>query len=93
MLLPVWRLIWGVVTGPLIILSAVLYIFEDLPLMAQKILWYNPLVHVTGTARWGFFSTYSPAYINAPFVCACALIPAFFGVLLLRRYGRSILYL
>ena len=93
MLLPVWRMIWGIVTGPLIILSAVLYIFEDLPYLAQKILWYNPLVHVTGTARWGFFSTYSPAYIDATFVVACALIPGFFGVLLLRRYGRTILYL
>ena len=93
MLVPVWRLVWNIVTGPLIILSAVLYIYEDLPLMAQNILWYNPLTHVTGLARWGFFSTYSPSYINMAFVAACALIPGFFGVLMLRRYGRTILYL
>jgi len=92
-LLPVWRLIWGVTTGPLVLLSAIFYLYEDVPLFAQNILWYNPLVHVTGLARAGFFSTYNPSYISAPFVLTCALVPAFFGVLMLRKYGRSILYL
>jgi capsular polysaccharide transport system permease protein len=92
-LLPVWRIVWGIVTGPLILISAVLYIIEDMPVSAQNFLWYNPLVHCTGLARMGFFSTYSPSYINIPFVMVCSIVPAFFGVLMLRRYGRSILYL
>jgi len=92
-LLPVWRLFWGVLTGPLILLSAVIYLFEDVPLAAQNLLWYNPLVHVTGLSRMGFYATYNPSYISLTFVLACAVIPAFFGVLLLRKYGRSILYL
>jgi capsular polysaccharide transport system permease protein len=89
----VWRLLWGIATGPLILLSAVIYLFEDLPLFAQNYLWYNPLVHITGLSRTGFYSTYNPSYISDIYVLACALIPAFFGVLLLRKYGRSILYL
>ena len=93
MLLPVWKLVWGIATGPMILLSAVLYLYEDLPLVAQNILWYNPMTHVTGLTRVGFYSTYNPAYINLPFVVACSLIPAFFGVMMLRKYGRSILYL
>ncbi|QCO58162.1 sugar ABC transporter permease (plasmid) [Pseudorhodobacter turbinis] len=92
-LMPVWRLIWGIATGPIILISAVLYLYEDTPLFAQEYLWFNPLVHIIGLSRMGFYSTYSPSYISIPFVLACGLIPAFFGVLLLRKYGRSILYL
>lgn len=92
-LLPVWRVLWGIATGPLLLLSAVLYLFEDLPLYAQNYLWYNPMVHVTGLSRMGFYATYNPSYISAAYVAACGLIPAFFGILMLRKYGRSILYL
>lgn len=92
-LLPVWRLIWGIATGPLIILSAVIYLFESLPLSAQNILWYNPLVHIVGLMRMGFYSTYSPSYISVAYLLVWSLIPAFFGVMMLRRYGRSIIYL
>ena len=92
-LLPVWRLIWGIATGPLIILSAVIYLFESLPLSAQNILWYNPLVHIVGLMRMGIYSTYSPSYISVAYLLVWSLIPAFFGVMMLRRYGRSIIYL
>lgn len=92
-LLPVWRVLWGVATGPLLLISAIFYLYEDVPLVAQNYLWYNPMVHITGIARMGFYATYNPDYINIPFVLTCALIPAFFGVLMLRKYGRSILYL
>jgi capsular polysaccharide transport system permease protein len=92
-LLPVWRLIWGVTTGPLLLLSAIFYLYEDVPLFAQNILWYNPLIHVTGLSREGFFSTYHPSHISVTYVLVCSLVPAFFGILMLRKYGRSILYL
>lgn len=92
-LFPVWRLIWGIATGPLLLISAVLYIYDDIPRFAQNILWYNPLVHITGLSRMGFYESYSPSYINIPYVVAFSVIPAFFGVLMLRKYGRSILYL
>jgi capsular polysaccharide transport system permease protein len=92
-LLPVWKIIWGIATGPLIILSAVIYIFEELPLFAQQYLWFNPLVHITGIMRSGFYSTYHPTYPDLAYVLTWALVPAFFGLLLLRRYGRTILYL
>ena len=92
-LLPIWRVVWGITTGPLMLISAVFYLYEDVPLFAQNFLWYNPIVHITGLARMGFYQSYSPSYIDVPFVLTCSLIPAFFGVLMLRKYGRSILYL
>lgn len=92
-LLPVWKIIWGIATGPLILLSAVIYILEELPLFAQQYLWFNPLVHINGIMRMGFYSTYHPTYPDVTYVLTWSLVPAFFGLLLLRRYGRTILYL
>lgn len=90
-LFPIYGTIWGIVTRPLMIASAVLYIMEDLPRFAQDILWYNPLVHITGLSRVGFYPIYAPGYINSVYVLACALIPMVLGLLLLRQHHQAIL--
>ncbi|MBD0866149.1 MAG: ABC transporter permease [Rhodobacteraceae bacterium] len=92
-LLPLYRIAWGIFTGPLLILSAVLYIYEELPSLAQTVLWWNPLIHLTGMSRSGFFSYYNPEYVSPVYVAIFATIPMFFGLLLLRRYYRYILYI
>ena len=89
---PVYKTIWGVVTRPLMLISGIFYIYEDLPRFAQKILWYNPLIHISGTMRTGFYASYDPAYISLTYVCLCGAVALFFGVLLLRRYAKDILY-
>ncbi len=68
MMFPVWATIWSIVTRPLMLVSAVLYIYEDLPRMVQDYLWYNPLVHVMGLMRSGFYSAYHPTYVSEPYV-------------------------
>lgn len=90
-LFPVYANAWRIVTRPLFIASAVLYIYEDLPKVASDIIWYNPLVHVTGLMRTGLYPTYAPQYISEAYVLACALIPLVFGLMLLRRHYRTIL--
>jgi capsular polysaccharide transport system permease protein len=90
-LFPVWQQVWGIATRPLFIASAVIFIMEDLPTSAQAILWWNPLVHVTGLARTGFYATYHPGYISALYVLGVALATMLAGFLLLRRFHRDIL--
>ncbi|WP_172300530.1 ABC transporter permease [Pseudoruegeria sp. HB172150] len=90
---PVWKSVWNIVTRPLLIVSAVIYIFEDLPRAAQAILWFNPLAHLTGLARSGFYSYYEPAYVSLSYVAALALTATVFGLLLLRRYYRRLMVL
>jgi capsular polysaccharide transport system permease protein len=90
-LLPVWAQIWGIVTRPLFIISAVIFIMEDLPVAAREILWWNPLVHVTGLVRTGFYATYAPNYISGLYVWGVALVSMALGFVLLRRYHRDIL--
>lgn len=90
-LFPVWGMVWGIITRPLFLASGVIYIYEDLPKLAQDILWYNPLIHITGLTRTGFFTTYSPNYINTTYVFFLSLTLLFFGLLLTRRYQLVIL--
>ena len=88
---PVWQQVWGIATRPLFIASAVIFIMEDLPASAQAILWWNPLVHVTGMVRTGFYATYAPDYISGVYVWAVGLMAMAAGFLLLRRFHRDIL--
>jgi len=88
---PVWKSLWGIATRPLMLISGVFYIYEDLPRTMQNILWFNPLIHVTGGVRAGIYSTYDPQYISLLYVSLLGLIPMAFGALLLWRYGRDIL--
>lgn len=90
-LFPIWVVIWSVVTRPLFLASGVIYIYEQLPVFAQEILWYNPLIHLTGLMRTGVYSMYAPQYISPTYVIACGLITLALGLILLGRFHRDIL--
>jgi len=88
---PVWQQLWGVATRPLFLASGIIFIFENLPPTLQSIAWYLPWIHGTALFRTGVYPTYQPEWISIPLVLAWALIPMFFGLLLLRRHYRDIL--
>lgn len=88
---PTWEIIWSILTRPLFIISGVLYIYEDMPRFAQDVLWFNPLMHITGLMRMGFYPTYSPNYISIVYTLVWAVVPLLFGLILLTRYHRDIL--
>lgn len=90
-LYPVWNHIWGIVTRPLVIASGLFYIYEDLGQTAREILWYNPLIHITGLMRSGIFITYNPSYVNEAYVLGFGLILTLLGLILMRRFHRDIL--
>lgn len=87
-----WQSLWKVLMRPLFIISGVLYNFDDLPVFAQDILWWNPIVHVVGQMRMGVYATYEPTYISYIFVFAVALATMSLGLTLLNRYHDDILY-
>jgi len=89
---PVYKTIWNILTRPLLLVSGIFYIYEGLPLFAQNLIWFNPLIHLTALARTGFYSTYSPTFISIPYVVFFAMVPMFFGFLLLYRYSKDTLY-
>jgi len=89
---PIWTNVWSILTAPLFLISGVIFLYENMPPFAQSILWYNPLLHVTGIMRDGFYTAYSPGYISVMYVMTCALVPMVIGLLLLRQFHRDLLF-
>ena len=54
-------------------------------------MWYNPLVHVVGQMRSGFYPYYDAPYVSPAYVFAISLICFALGLVMLRRYARDIL--
>jgi len=91
-LYPIWKSAWKIVTRPLMLASAVIYIFEDMPEVVGNVLWWNPLVHLTGLMRTGVYATYRPQYISEIYVLAIGLVTLALGLMFLRAYNNDIVY-
>lgn len=87
----VWERTWQILTRPLFIISGIFFMFGDLPKVAQDILWYNPLIHVIGLMRSGFYAAYKDDYISLLYVWGIAVSTFTFGLLLLWRNHRRLL--
>lgn len=92
-LFPVWQQAWSVLTRPLVILSGVIFLHEDIPEPWRGYLWYNPLVHVTGEMRGGFYPGYPAAWVSPGYVLGLSLAATAVGLLFLRRYHHDIMEL
>lgn len=90
-LFAVWTNIWTIINRPLFLASGVIYIYEDLSGAAQSLLWWNPLMHVTGLVRKGFYPTYEGSYISLQYGYGVGLAALFIGLLFLRSNYRAIL--
>lgn len=90
-LYPLWSVIWSIINRPLFLASGIFFLYEDLPPMAQNVLWYNPLIHITGLMRGAFYTTYTPSYINVTYIVLSSLVILTMGVILMGRYHRVIL--
>jgi capsular polysaccharide transport system permease protein len=90
-LFDIWMQIWGIVMRPLMLISGVLFLYESMPSSIQGILWYNPLMHVTGLMRRGFYSSYEASYVSISYVLMFSMICIFLGIVLMGRFHRDIL--
>lgn len=90
-LFPIWEVAWSIITRPLFIASGIFFLYDTMPPLAQQILWYNPLVHITGLMRTGFYPTYTGDYVSELYVFGVSLGLLVMGLILLGRYHRDIL--
>lgn len=88
---PIWQQIWTIMTFPLFFMSTIIYIYEELPAIGQQVLWFNPLVHVIGMMRRGFFANYEAPFVSPAFVFSVAGITAVLGLALLWRYNQKLM--
>ncbi len=90
-LYPLWEVIWSILTRPLFLASGIFYLYDNMPPLAQTLLWYNPLVHIVGWMRTGFYPTYTASYAEPLYVLGISLGLLAMGLLLLGRYHHDIL--
>jgi capsular polysaccharide transport system permease protein len=88
---PTWRNVWNVLTRPLFLMSGMFYTFQSLPTAAQDVLWWNPLIHVVGLMRAGFYGSYEAAYASPLYVLGIAGSLFVVGAYLLRRHASVLI--
>lgn len=86
-----WQPAWSIIMRPMFIISGVFFLFDSMPDKYQAFLWYNPLVHVIGLMRRGFYSNYDAPYVSVGYVLGLSLTLLAFGLLFLLRHYRRIL--
>lgn len=90
-LISAWDMVWSIATRPLFLISGIFYTFEDMPQSVQNVLWYNPLMHIVGIFRAGFYPMYQPSYVSSLYVIIVSLTCLLMGMILLGRFHRDIL--
>lgn len=87
----VWQVIWSILTRPLFLISGIFFLFNAMPHTVQDIIWFNPLIHVVGIMRAGFYPTYDAGYVSVIYVMLVSFSTFSIGLLLLRRSHRDLL--
>lgn len=90
---PIYERLWSVLTRPLVIVSGLFFLLEDVPAKVRDILWLNPLYHVTGEVRAGMYTSYDALYVTPLYVYLPALALFVLGLALLRKDYRTLVNL
>lgn len=86
---PTYANLWNIFNRPMMLLSGVIFLHDDLPRWAQDLLWWNPVVHVVGMMRQAFYPSYSGSYVSATYVILVSLATFAFGLLMMKRFLNS----
>ncbi|WP_072794265.1 ABC transporter permease [Cognatishimia maritima] len=89
---PVWERVWAIVNRPLFFISGIFFLFESIPEPYASVLWFNPLVHVTGEMRRGIYVTYEGAFVSPAYVYGLSAVSLSLGLLLLRRHYKDLVH-
>jgi capsular polysaccharide transport system permease protein len=88
---PLWQQAWSIVMRPMFIISCVFIVFDSIPPMIRDWLWYNPVVHLVGLMRRGFYSSYDAPYVSVLYLLGISAITLMIGLMLLRRDQQKLL--
>ena len=88
---PVWQQAWSIIMRPMFLISCIFFLFETVPQPYRDWIWWNPLVHIVGLMRRGFYGTYDASYVSPTYVIVVALVALTLGLVFLRRYHRDLL--
>ncbi|MGR3439393.1 ABC transporter permease [Alterinioella nitratireducens] len=90
-LFPVWGRIWTIISRPLFLASGIFFLYEDMPPIAQDILWWNPVLHATGEVRRGFYPVYEASYVSYTYTFGTGAVLVLLGLILIGRHHKRII--
>lgn len=90
-LFPAWQRAWSILMRPLMLVSCIFFLFETVPQPYRDWLWFNPLIHIVGLMRRGFYPGYDADYVSISYVLILAGVFTMVGLVFLRRYHRDLL--
>lgn len=90
--LPLWQRAWSIITRPLFIVSGIFFTFETIPSPYSDALWLNPLIHVIGVMRQGFYSGYDAQYVSRAFLILLPLCLVTLSLTFLRHAHRDLIH-
>jgi capsular polysaccharide transport system permease protein len=88
---PTWKNVWSMFSRPMFLASGIFFLYSEMPPAFQSILWWNPMIHVTGLMRSGFYSSYEATYVSVPYVLVVAGSLFLVGGWLLRRHASFLI--
>ena len=88
-----WARVWSIITRPLLFISGIIFLWENIPEPYQSWLWWNPLVHCIAWIRSGFYVGYDVPFASPLYVCIVSGVVAVTGMLFLSRHYRDLLEL
>lgn len=88
---PLWQRAWSVCTRPMFMISCIFFVFDTIPQPYRDWLWYNPVIHIVGFMRHGFYPSYHAPYVSLLYVFLVSLSLTLTGLVFLRRYHRDLL--
>jgi capsular polysaccharide transport system permease protein len=89
---PLWERLWLILNRPAFLISAILFIPENVPTAYRDWLMLNPLAHVTTMMRKGFYTTYPGSTASPSYVFIIALVLTVFGLVFLLRRHKDIMH-
>lgn len=89
-LFPTWERIFGLINRPILLISGVFFVPEDLPSNVRDAALYNPILHLVGIFRSAFYPTYEAQYVNYVYLIALIMGTCWIGLLLLQRYRYEV---
>lgn len=85
-----WQPMWSILMRPLFLISCIFYIFDGIPEAYQKVLWWNPLVHIVGQMRHSFYPSYEGGYVSYIYLFGLSGVAFSLGLFLLIKYHRDL---
>ena len=89
---PLYEQTYKVITRPLMLVSGVFFLPDQLPEPAREVVLYNPLCHIAILVRQGFYPGYRGYGLDLEYLIICACTALFCGFTLFtvrRKYLRT----